>query len=397
MSYSIKFEKTNDALLMYYEPAWDYENIQKSLGENGVHIRGTFYFKREEEREKADWDEHFVFRVGENFGDYYLLDKDVFGIKHDFYFSKSIKFELKLFVAERNISIISQMDQLIDEDVYVTDSTQQNAAKEERTIPFDVYKMLVDTFPNSTEIRKYVNSRVAQGIKNYFDGLGNITAQYEAYLNRRTKTRKIQGNSQISSIKLDLFQAIYGTLKEMLNDSEGYPEREWQAKIQEIICTVYPRYIYAAREIEIGTDERHKKRPDFLLVDSDGFVDILEIKKPNIQRLITKTTYRNNYIADREMEGAIVQIEKYIYTLNRWGKQGEETLKYKLGGKLTESMNIRITNPQGILVMGRSINLSDEEKFDLEIIRRQYKHIVDVITYDDLLERVKHIMENLSR
>lgn len=46
--------------------------------------------------------------------------------------------------------------------------------------------------------------------------------------------------------------------------------------------------------------------------------------------------------------------------------------------------------------MGRSNNLSRDQLFDLEIIKRQHKNIVDIMTYDDLLERLKNIIDQLS-
>lgn len=58
-------------------------------------------------------------------------------------------------------------------------------------------------------------------------------------------------------------------------------------------------------------------------------------------------------------------------------------------GELAVNVLIRVTNPQGMLLIGRSNNLSIDQLFDLEIIKRQHKNIVDIMTYDDLLERLK--------
>ena len=41
-----------------------------------------------------------------------------------------------------------------------------------------------------------------------------------------------------------------------------------------------PKYIAGIREVVIKGVDRHDKRPDFLLVDANGYIDILEIKKP---------------------------------------------------------------------------------------------------------------------
>ena len=90
------------------------------------------------------------------------------------------------------------------------------------------------------------------------------------------------------------------------------------------------------------------------------------------------------------------QVEKYIYTLNHGGSSAESKLQHDLAEELPEGMTVRIANPQGMLLMGRSNNLSSDQLLDLEIIKRQYKNVVDIMTYDDLLSRLRNIMKQLE-
>lgn len=46
-------------------------------------------------------------------------------------------------------------------------------------------------------------------------------------------------------------------------------------------------------------------------------------------------------------------------------------------------------------ILGRDHNLTHAQRHDFEIIRRQYKHIADIITYDDLLRRLNFMLEQL--
>lgn len=46
--------------------------------------------------------------------------------------------------------------------------------------------------------------------------------------------------------------------------------------------------------------------------------------------------------------------------------------------------------------MGRSHDLEEQQRSDLEIIRRHYMHITDIITYDDLLERIDSIINSYT-
>ena len=137
-------------------------------------------------------------------------------------------------------------------------------------------------------------------------------------------------------------------------------------------------------------------QPDFILVDSSGFVDLLEIKKPNNQKVVSSTEYRNNYVAGRDLEGAIVQIEKYVYILNHEGEARAKKIRDKIAGDLPAGLEIKVVNPQGILLLGRSRGLTKEQLFDFEIIKRQHKNIVDIMTYDDLLNRLKNILKQME-
>jgi hypothetical protein len=57
-----------------------------------------------------DHDEHiedrFSFVIGSEYGDYYMLDKQIINTEHTFYFAKDIPIVPQMFVAHRNISIL---------------------------------------------------------------------------------------------------------------------------------------------------------------------------------------------------------------------------------------------------------------------------------------------------
>lgn len=391
---SIEFRYDGTAILMLYAPIFGHEEIRQKLDSDGLSIKNVFSVKADNEYQfdlSDEFEETFCFKVGELVGDYYRLDKNILDTDHWFYISKDVVISAKHFVAYQNISIFRKIDDLVDCDVYITNGADEAVGY----IPFAVFERLINTFPNSTETKKYTHARIAQTLSHYFEGLERVSVDYEKYLNKRTSNNKAKPFPELQIISLELFIKAHELLKEMLNHPETYSERDWQAAICNIVCVIYPKYILAKREIEIGSDGRHNKRPDFLLVDSSGFVDILEIKKPNQQRLLTRKQYRDNYVADRDLSGAILQIEKYVYTLSHGGTGIEKKLEQHLANELPECIQIRVANPQGMLLMGRSNDLSEDEKFDLEFIKRQHKNIVDIMTYDDLLERMKNIITHL--
>ena len=56
-----------------------------------------------------------------------------------------------------------------------------------------------------------------------------------------------------------------------------------------------------------------------------------------------------------------------------------------------------MVNPKGILLLGRSNNFNERQKRDFELIKRQYKNIADIMTYDDLMFRLTTIIDSLKR
>lgn len=105
--------------------------------------------------------------------------------------------------------------------------------------------------------------------------------------------------------------------------------------------------------------------------------------------------YRNNYVPSREFTGAIQQIEKYSFCLNTLPAAKEKVCS-AISRYVPKGFPVRILNPQGMLLLGRSNRFNKQQQEDFELIKRQYKHIADIMTYDDLLSRLKNIITALS-
>ena len=76
--------------------------------------------------------------------------------------------------------------------------------------------------------------------------------------------------------------------------------------------------------------------------------------------------------------------------------KAKEDVSKKLPEFLPEGVEVKIVNPQGILLAGRSNEFSREQQKDFELIKRQYKHVADIMTYDDLLFRLGNIIQSLK-
>ena len=91
----------------------------------------------------------------------------------------------------------------------------------------------------------------------------------------------------------------------------------------------------------------------------------------------------------------IDRVVRIIRHLNRWGPEGEEKLRKHFGDALPSDFKIKITNPCGIVIMGRDKGLLSAQLRDFEVTRRHYKHIADIVTYDDLLRRLGTVLNQL--
>lgn len=393
----ISFKIENDSLILILESEQDEFYLDKLHDNENIKLKNCFSLNKDNWISHTYNDDTLNFSIGIVEGKYVHLDKNVFETQHEFYFDKEIKFKLELFLANRNISIISKIDNIIDQDIYVGgDNTKVGY------LPIEEYRILIQTFPTTTELNRYANYRIGLILKEYFP----IAEKEEIKFNKHIvqKEKKLANSLEVQSktlFQLNLekeikqFEEISTCLEKLIN-SEFLDETTCQKNILGIIRLIYPKYILAKPEVHIDGVDENDKRPDFLLVDANGYVDVLEIKIPGVQILSLKPSYRHNYVPVRELSGAVQQIEKYIYSLNSWGKDGEKELNKKLKSELPESVKIKILNPQGFLLLGRSKGFNKQQRNDFELIKRQYKNVADIMTYDDLLDRVNNILEALK-
>lgn len=64
--------------------------------------------------------------------------------------------------------------------------------------------------------------------------------------------------------------------------------------------------------------------------------------------------------------------------------------------RLTLSVAINCNKQGAIVIMGRDNNLTQAQRQDFEVVKRKYKNIIDIITYDDLLRRLDFIGQQLE-
>lgn len=117
------------------------------------------------------------------------------------------------------------------------------------------------------------------------------------------------------------------------------------------------------------------QRYDFYVEKYDGYADIIEIKKPN------DAIFDNEGKITRTFSKALQQLISYI----------DDALLYADSKRLTKNLNFNFLKPKGILIIGRT-----QDKDKLKTLEYYFHHI-EILTYDDVLERGKTILNHLRK
>lgn len=120
--------------------------------------------------------------------------------------------------------------------------------------------------------------------------------------------------------------------------------------------------------------------PDFLFPTLDGFVDLLEIKLPNAEVLLSDNSHPGSWKWCAETNSAIGQVVNYIGEIDRLRLEIEKNVFEKY------SYKISLLRPRSFILIGDSTKWPNEKK---EALRKMNYalHGITVLTYKDLLDR----------
>lgn len=395
---NIKIKKEGKYLFLVYSPN---EGVDWLKDKNNHFIKKVFKNKNS----IVDTEENNVkIKFGELEGNFFKIDKEVLDINIDLFFHKNIKVAVKYFIAAENISIFKYIDEIIKENIlYIGGNGKSNTISKEK------FDEIIESFPNSYRVRLYRESRIYSSLVDLVETTKNYDEKYEKYIQKKSNLKNINLSKKYAEYEVDKYTDILKRLKLMLDNSIQYSESNWQDEIISIIKLIYPKYIVVLKEVPItdpyfregvGKSRTGKKRIDIVLIDVNGNIDIIEIKKPESEDktgiLTSSPNEADNYTPTTNLTYPIMQMEKYIFFLNKLGKTWEDTLTKKYKSDLPKDFNIKITNPSGIVIAGRSYSMSPEKKKDFEIIKRKYNNVIDVLTYDDIIERLENTIQMVT-
>ncbi|HDS8252279.1 TPA: DUF4263 domain-containing protein, partial [Escherichia coli] len=311
----------------------------------------------------------------------------------------------RFFAAERNISIFGRLSRILNHSnpIYIGGDSAE-------AIPFKIFKELLRKFPNTHEVNKYADARVHTILEQYLEGMKDARGLYETYLNKIELIRKSRKSNldltTINKLEIEKYTLIRDTIENALNTKQHWSEKDWQKLMVQFLLLLFPKYIHVIENITIHDyysipGKKKDRYIDIGLVDSNGNLDIIEVKKPFDDKILRRTKYRGNSIPTSELSGGIMQAEKYLFHLSKWGTKGEDNLTRKYASELPSGMSIHISNPKAIIIVGRDQidngNMTENQKLDFEIIKRKYTNMMDIITYDDLLRRLNRTISALKK
>ncbi|MFC0512992.1 Shedu immune nuclease family protein [Mucilaginibacter angelicae] len=397
----ITFTRHDDFISLNYTVEYGESDwVSRELKKSGyIRLKKTFLLEeqnfitqsQDDEEEDEIFDpEIYKFRFANLSDGYFEVIPGIISRTVRILFEANIDLDISYFVADVTTSIFRLLERLVEEPIYIGGDVPT-------AIPISEFEKMIEGFPTAHEKKLYAEARMSAILKNYLDKTKDSEMQYQRYMNKKISRQGANLQKTFKETELVKYQTLLEKVEGMLSDEKDYSEKQWQVEILEIIQLLYPKYIAVLSNVPISDKTISDRILDFLLIDTNGHVDIIEIKKPFDNSIITSGKHRNNYIPLRELSGTIMQLEKYIYFLNRWSADGEKYLLEKYRDLLPDDIEIRITNPNGIIIMGRENNLNTEQRLDFEVVKRKYKNVMDIITYDSLIYRLKKIIEQIQK
>jgi hypothetical protein len=427
----LKFVSIGDEVRLRYRPDFDQGWVEGQLRDHGsVTINRVFTFERAdlvdaagddetdergeetgdvedldfEDTFDADW---FDFRFARRRDGYLHIDGRIFDIDNKVLIvDGGLTLERKLFIAERNISVMARIADLLppEQDIVIGGDRDQS-------VPVQTFMDLIKRFPGTTELNRYAASRISTVLGDHFALMADARARYETYMDKARSNLKSPALEQpeLLQIELQKYVLIHDTIQDWLSSGEERSEKDWQKMLISFLLLIFPKYVAVLENVRVvdyygGAGGKPTDRfIDLALVDASGNLDVIELKKPLHDALVGKRPYRDNSVPARELSGSIMQAEKYLFHLSKWGVEGEKKLSAKYKDELPPGMTIRVTNPKAMIIIGRdrridgSAALAADQMFDLEVIKRKYANMMDIMTYDDLLRRLQNIIASLRK
>lgn len=214
------------------------------------------------------------------------------------------------------------------------------------------------------------------------DDIAKVVEIIPSLMDRSIKAKAgVLSKIQFSSIQSK--SASY-QLKKIIDEYESLlrkksqKESEWQDFLKKNILFINSSYIKLIDKKNIGISV---SIPDFLLIDQFEYVDVFEIKKPDMKCLAHDASH-DNYYWSTDASKAIAQVEKYLFLLQRNALAIVDDLR-------KQRLDVNLIKPRGYVLIGKRSALDENEQNSFKILNESLKN-VQVLFFDDLLTSLKN-------
>jgi hypothetical protein len=191
---------------------------------------------------------------------------------------------------------------------------------------------------------------------------------------------------------LSYYQESLDELKARL--TKDYPEtrgkNSWQRWIYANNWLFGTHYLEPMQKEKIGFDNI----PDYLFPTLDGFLDILEIKRPSFDVVREDTSHVGSYAWCPDTNKAIGQVVNYIQEMERYQSQLTERINEKYGDQY--GIFIYPLKPRACILVGTSDSWNPRKKKAFRTLNYSL-HGIEVLTFSDLINRGESIISMISR
>lgn len=214
------------------------------------------------------------------------------------------------------------------------------------------------------------------------------------------KTRKIISTKEkIDKVFLEDIVAQYSKLLEQKTDTQTLEDR-WQEFFNDNI--LYFNFGYVERfEHERIKGDKSIDIPDFILLNTYGYLDVFEIKT-HLKQILTFDDGRNNFYWTSEASKAISQAENYIDSIIK----EEDTIIKNIRDEY-DIHNIDAVRPIVYIIVSSKERIAGDKTLDYKGKKKKklwndFRRLnnslknIDFVLYDDLLEVFKNTLNRIK-
>lgn len=198
------------------------------------------------------------------------------------------------------------------------------------------------------------------------------------------KLKEIQKlNELFKQSKLSIYKEKIRELEQRLqeNHPESSGDNSWQTWIYKNNWLFAMQYAEPLPKEKVG----FHNIPDFLFPTLDGFIDVLEIKKPIFEVIEEDKSHQGSYKWAKETNEAIGQVVNYLHEIELHQLEIVKRIEDK------HAVQLSAVKPRGVILIGKSDSWSRQKCEALRKLNQSLQRI-EVITYTDILRRGKSLI-----